>query len=549
MSEYYDLGPYRRVVSTDVDAAQLWFDRGLLWCFGYNHDESVACFQKAVAADPNLAIAYWGIAYASGCNYNKPWEAFDEADAMASVARAYDATQNALARIGHASEGEAALIRALEARYPAQEPAKDMNTWNDNFAGAMRRVYQAYPDDFDVATLFCEAIMNRTPWALWDLKTGEVAKGADTAEAIEVLERALAQPGGMQHPGLLHIYIHLMEMSPHPERALKAGDALRGLVPDAGHLNHMPTHIDVLCGHYERVVASNEQAIVADRKFLEREGPLNFYSLYRCHDYHFKIYGAMFMGRYKDAIETSDEMISTLPEDLLTQTSPPMADWLEGFISMKQHVYIRFGKWQEIIDQPLPDNPDLFCVTTAMMHYAKAVAWAASGHVEPAEQEAALFEAAVSRVPDSRYVFNNTCLDILAVAREMMLGEIEYRRANYDAAYTHLRKSVEMDDNLPYDEPWGWMQPTRHALAALLLEQGHVEEAASVYRADLGLDATLSRACQHPDNVWSLHGYHDCLTRLGRTDEAAQIKQRLDLANARTDVPVKSSCFCKMGSV
>ncbi len=549
MSEYYDLGPYRRVVSTNVEAAQLWFDRGLLWCFGYNHDESVACFQKAVAADPNLAIAYWGIAYASGCNYNKPWEAFDKADAMASVARAYEATQNAVARIDYANEGEAALIRALETRYPTREPAEDMNTWNDDFADAMRGVYQAFPDDLDVATLFCEAIMNRTPWALWDLKSGEIAEGADTAEAIEVLECALEQPGAMQHPGLLHIYIHLMEMSPHPEKALKAGDALRGLVPDAGHLNHMPTHIDVLCGHYERVVTSNEAAIVADRKFLEREGPLNFYSAYRCHDYHFKIYGAMFLGRYKDAIETSNEMISTLPEELLLQTSPPMADWLEGFISMKQHVYIRFGKWQEIIDQPLPDNLDLFCVTTAMMHYAKAVAWAASGHVDPAVKEAALFEAAVKRVPDTRYVFNNTCLDILAVAREMMLGEIEYRRANYDAAFAHLRKSVEMDDNLPYDEPWAWMQPTRHALAALLLEQGHVEESAAVYRADLGLDATLSRACQHPDNVWSLHGYHDCLTRLGRVDEAGMVKQRLDLANARTDVPVKSSCFCKMGSV
>ena len=159
-----------------------------------------------------------------------------------------------------------------------------------------------------------------------------------------------------------------------------------------------------------------------------------------------------------------------------------------------------------------------------------------------------LFEEAFTRVPDTRYIFNNTCLDILAIAREMMLGEIDYRKQNYDSAFAHLRKSVEMDDNLPYDEPWGWMQPSRNALGALLLEQEQIEEAAAVYRADLGLDDTLSRACQHPDNVWSLHGYHDCLTRLGRNEEAAIIKQRLDLANARTDVPVKSSCFCKLGS-
>ena len=504
MSDYYDLGPHQRTVSTKFKDAQMWFDRGLMWCFGYNHDESVACFQKAVKADPDCAIAYWGIAYASGCNYNKPWEAFDEDDAMRSVARAYDATQDALDKIEHASEAEAELIKALTLRYPTREPAKDMNTWNDDYADAMRKVYAQFPADLDVSTLFTEAIMNRTPWALWDLKTGEIAEGADTAEAIEVLERAMKQAGGMEHPGVLHLYIHVMEMSSHPERALKAADALRGLAPDAGHLQHMPTHIDVLCGHYERVITSNQDAIIADRKFLEREGPLNFYSLYRCHDYHFKIYGAMFLGRYQDAIETSDEMISTLPEESLLIDSPPMADWLEGFISMKQHVYIRFGKWQEIIDQPLPENPELFCVTTAMMHYAKAVAWAASGHVPPAEDEAILFEAAVKRVPDSRYIFNNTCLAILDVAREMMLGEIEYRKANYDAAYAHLRKSVEMDDNLPYDEPWGWMEPARHALGALLNEQGHHAEALNVYAREVvsaSLSLTFRLECQSPGGL------------------------------------------------
>jgi tetratricopeptide (TPR) repeat protein len=423
-----------------------------------------------------------------------------------------------------------------------------MCPWNDDFANAMRKVHAEFGDDLDVATLFGEAIMNRTPWALWDLKTGQIAEGADTAEAIKVLENALELDGALQHPGLLHIYIHLMEMSPHPQRALKACDALRSLVPDAGHLNHMPTHIDVLCGHYERVVSSNEAAIVADRKFLEREGPINFYSLYRCHDYHFKIYGAMFLGQYRPAIEAAEEMISTLPEALLQVESPPMADWLEGFISMKQHIYIRFGKWQEIIDQPLPENQELYCMTTAVMHYSKAVALAASGDVPAAEEQAELFDAAMGRVPDSRYVFNNTCLDILAVAREMMLGEIDYRKEDYESAFAHLRKSVELDDNLPYDEPWGWMQPTRHALGALLLEQNRVEEAAAVYRADLGLDASLSRACQHPDNVWSLHGYYECLLRLDRQEEAIIIKNRLDLANGRTDVPVKSSCFCKLGS-
>jgi tetratricopeptide (TPR) repeat protein len=529
----------------------MWFDRGLMWTYGYNHDEAIACFEKAVKADPHCAIAYWGSAYASGCNYNKPWEAFDPEDARRSVARGYDAAQMALENMQYANEAETDLIRAVAHRYPSRKPLEnpeDMSVWNDDFAQAMREVYAKHPDDLDVATLFCEAMMNRTPWALWDLKTGDMTKGADTAEAMKVAEDAMAQPGGMEHPGVLHMYIHLMEMSPFPERALKACDALRERAYDAGHLRHMPTHIDVLCGHYERVVSSNDKAIIVDRKLLEREGALNFYSLYRSHNYHFKIYGAMFLGRYDLAIQTSDEMISTLPKDLLIIQSPPMADWLEGFISMKQHVYIRFGKWQEIIDQPLPEDQELFCTTTAMMHYAKAVAHAASGNVPAAEKEAVLFADARARVPESRYVFNNKCVDILSVANEMMLGEIEYRKRNYDAAFAHLRKSVELDDNLPYDEPWAWMQPTRHALGALLLEQGRIEDSAAVYRADLGLDATLSRACQHPDNIWSLYGYHECLTRLGRDEEARIIKQRLDLANARADVPIKSSCFCKQGS-
>ncbi len=549
MTNYYDLGNYSRSVTTRSKEAQIWFDRGLLWCFGYNHDESVACFKRALEIDPDCAMAWWGIAYASGCNYNKPWEAFDPEDALRSVVAAFDATQEAMSRVDNVTAFEKYLINALPHRYPSRVPAQDMCPWNDQFAEAMRNVYHQFSDDLDVVTLFAESIMNRTPWALWDLKTGEVAAGADTAEAIEVLEKALYQPEAMMHPGLLHIYIHLMEMSPHPERALKAGDALRSLVPDAGHLNHMPTHIDVLCGHYERVVSSNQSAIIADRRFLEREGPINFYSLYRCHNYHFKIYGAMFLGQYGPAIETADEMISTLPEELMRVESPPMADWLEGFISMKQHVYIRFGKWQEIIDQPLPDDAVLFCVTTAMMHYSKAVAYAASGDVQNSENQVILFENAVANVPDSRYVFNNTCLDILAIAREMMLGEVAYRKQDYEGAFVHLRKSVELDDNLPYDEPWGWMQPTRHALGALLLEQDKVEESAAVYRADLGLDQTLGRACQHPDNVWSLLGYHECLVRLGRHKEAQIINQRLVLAKARTDVSVKSSCYCKMGSI
>ena len=546
MTAYYDLGRYGRPVTTKSVDAQAWFDRGLVWCYGYNHDEAVRCFHKAAESDPSCAMAYWGVSYAAGPNYNKQWKAFDPADLRRSLDTAYDAARRALELVDGTSSVEQALIRPLAQRYPSNDPEKVTPTWNDQYADHMREVYRTHPDDHDVAALFAEAMMNRTPWQLWDIKTGKPAAGADTLEAIAVLERAMAQRRGMQHPGLLHMYIHLMEMSPIPQKALRAADALRDLVPDAGHLIHMATHIDVLCGLYKNVVDGNGRAIAADRKYLAREGASNFYSLYRCHDFHFKLYGAMFLGQLEPALEAADEMIATLPEELLRIESPPMADWLEGFVPIKMHVLIRFGRWSEIIATSLPADRELFCVTTAMIHYAKAVAQAARGNVAAAEEEARQFDAAFAMVPPSRYLFNNTCLDILAVAKEMMRGEIEYRKGHLENAFAHLRKSVELDDNLPYDEPWGWMQPTRHALGALLLEQGRVEEAEAVYRADLGLDSALARGCQHPENVWSLYGFHECLMRLGKHAEARIVKQRLDITAAWADVPIKSSCFCRM---
>ncbi len=550
MSSYYNLGSHRLTITTSSPEGQVWFDRGLLWCYGFNHGEAVRCFRRALESDPDCAMAYWGIAHALGPNYNKPWDAFDEAEFKSVLAEAYEASAKSVALLDVVTEMEQALIGTLPFRYPTATPGPDLSGWVEDYVTEMRRVYHRFPDHPDICTLFAESLMNRTPWNLWDLKTGGIAEGASTAEAKEVLESALRRiedAGGPWHPGLLHMYIHLMEMSPNPEIALKVADRLRGLVPDSGHLQHMPTHIDILCGHYQAVVDSNDAAIIADRKFQALEGSVNFYSLYRCHNYHFKVYGAMFLGQYRPAIQAAEEMISsTLTTELLRVESPPMADWLEGFVSIKQHVLIRFGRWEEIIAQELPEDQELYCVTTAMIRYAKAVALASTRDVPAAERESALFDEALARVPDSRYIFNNTCLDILAVAREMMLGEIEYRKGNSDASFAHLRKSVELDDNLPYDEPWGWMQPTRHALGALLMEQGRVEEACWIYREDLGCGDTISLASQHPDNVWSLHEYHECLTRLGRTAEAEIIEQRLRLANARTDIPVAASCFCRL---
>jgi len=544
MSDYYDLGNYSRRISTESPDSQLWFDRGLIWNYGYHHEEAIECFKKSLEFDPTCVMAHWGIAYASGPNYNKQWGDFDDDEKQTCLNDAHEAVANAKKNLGHAKDFEIELIEALDKRYPADPSIDDFGPWNDAFADAMRKVYQNHPDDMDICTIFAEAIMNRTPWKLWDLPTGKPATGADTLEAIKVLETAftrLADQGSNKHPGLLHMYLHLMEMSPHPEKALNAGDSLSELVPDAGHLLHMATHVDVLCGDYQNVVLRNHQAIQADQKYLARSGPMNFYTIYRCHNYHFKIYGAMFLGQKKVAIDTADELSASLTREVLE----PMADWLEAFFPMKQHVLIRFGMWDEIKAQALPDDPDFYAMTTALINYAKTVAYAATGDLPGAEAARDDFRAAKAGLPETRMLFNNTCADILGVAEAMLEGELSYRKGDFDEAFDHLRRSVVLDDNLPYDEPWGWMQPTRHALGALLLEQNRIEEAEVIYRADLGFDGTLARACQHPNNVWSLHGMHECLNRLGRENEAMLIKPQLDIALARADVEIKYSCYCR----
>ena len=545
MSNYYDLGCYTSPIATASPEAQQWFDRGLIWTYGFNHEEAVRCFEAALAADQDCAMAYWGIAYASGPNYNRAWHQIDEQSLAAMLQKTVWAVEQATRLRDKAGPADQALITAIAARYQSTTPPDDLQVWSDDYADAMREVYRTYGDNLDVAALFAEALMNRTPWRLWDLNARGPAEGASTLEAKEVLEQALENPASRTHPGVLHMYIHLMEMSPWPERALTVADRLRELVPDAGHLRHMSTHIDVLCGHYQTVVDCNQAAIDVDRKFVERRGAMNIYTLYRTHNVHFKLYGAMFLGQSEIALEAADEMTATIPVELLAVKVPPMADRLEGRFAIKPHALIRFGRWQEIFELPLPEDQELYCVTTAMLHYAKGVAYSATGRIAEAEEQQALFNAAVARVPETRFFQNNSCLDILSVAEAMLAGELEYRKGNYAAAFAYLRESIDRSDNLVYAEPWAWMQPPRHAYGALLLEQGHVAEAEAVYRADLGLDDTLPRAHQHPENVWSLHGYHECLQRQGKHELAVMIRQRLDLAIARADVPIEASCYCR----
>lgn len=540
MDDYYDLGVYSRAGVSPNVTAQLWFDRGLNWTFGYNHNEAITCYERAIAAAPDCAMAHWGIAYAKGPNYNYRWDHF-----TAEVKEdCFEVVRASLAAAEACASGVAAeLVAALKLRFPVSAEVEDIAPTHDAYTDAMRQVLARHPDDLEVVTLAVEAMMCRTPWQLWDLQTGMPKEGSDVLEAQAVLERTFAEvAGAWQHPGVLHLYIHIMEMSPTPEKALRMGDALVDLVPDAGHLQHMPTHIDVLCGGYENVVRRNAKAYVADQKFIKREGVMGFYTTYICHDLHFRLYGAMFLGQIGPALEAAIELEAILTPDVVE----PSADWLESYYGMRQHVLIRFGRWEELKQTKPPADQELYCFTTALVHYSRTVAFAATGEVEKAEAERLLFLAAQKRVPETRLLFNNTCESILKIAEQMMEGELAYRKEDYDVAFAHLRRSVAMDDALPYEEPWGWMQPTRHALGALLLEQGRVEEAEAVYRADLGFDKTLSRAAQHPDNVWSLHGLHECLERSGKLDEALLIKTRLDLANARADAPIKASCACRM---
>ncbi|MUM29245.1 tetratricopeptide repeat protein [Mycobacterium sp. CBMA295] len=474
----------------------MWFDRGMVWAYAFNHEEAIRCFERALKLDPEFALARWGIAYAVGPNYNKAWDAFDPTDLSTSLARAR--TELERAATGRASTLERDLISALHKRFPTADPddAESLTAGHADYADAMTVLAQGYPEDVDVQALAADALLNVTAWALWDGRTGEPAPGSRVVEAKRILDAALATGAGRQHPGVLHLYIHAMEMSNTPQAALPAADLLRGLV--------------------------------------------------RAHDLHFVVYSAMFEGSSHIALNAAHELAAQLTPDVLSVETPPMADWLEAFVPLRVHVLVRFGRWDDLIAEPLPSDPDLYCTTTATIHYGRGVAYAASGQVEQARAERDRFTAAYRRIPGSRYLFNNTSLDILAIAEQMLNGEIAYREGDYDTAFTYLRRAIELDDALPYDEPWGWMQPTRHAYGALLLEQGHIEEAARVYAADLGLDPTLRRSSHHPNNVWSLHGYHECLRRLGRDAEATIIGQQLELALARADVPVRASCACRL---
>lgn len=547
MDDYFDLGDYKRQVTTSSNEAQVWFDRGLNWCYGFNHEEGVICFKKALALDPKCAMAHWGIAYASGPFYNLPWRHFSKEEADKYTKLSFAHLEIAKTLVTEITEFEADIIQATTRRFqkPYGVTGDEFDKWDDDYADALRNVYQKHPDDIDVMALLSEALITRTPWRLWNIKTGQPAENSDVVEAIEILEKAL-EISDTPHPAILHLYIHATEMSDTPEDALEVSDILGTLCPDAGHFNHMPGHTYVLCGLYEETKIASEKAIRADNMYLDYAGPFNFYTTARCHDLHLMMYACMFLGQYEPAIKAAYDMRDTLTMDVLgVKGRPQLATTMEGYYSMIMHVLVRFGRWQDIIDTPMPPCRELYSVSTPMHHYAKAVAYATLGYFDDADQERNEFYKALSRVPEDRKFFNNWAIDILSVGEKMMEGEIEYHKGNYDVAFDHLRECVNRDDNLAYTEPWAWMHPPRHALGALLIEQGQFEEAENVYKADLGIDDTLPRCLQHRNNVWALHGYAECLKQRGDDKEYINIKSKLEIALTKTDLAITSSCCCR----
>lgn len=545
---YFDIGSLSRKVSTKSEGAQVWFNRGLVWTYCFNHDEAITCYKQAIAHDKDCAMAYWGVSFCSGSNYNKTWALFDSVDRVNAIRDCFVFSQEALQRVRNVSGWEQALIKALALRYPNDDPSRDLLACSKVYAAAMREAYHVFGHgDFDFITLFADALMNCAPRKLYDAATGLPIASSPVFEVKDLLEQALKLPGVERHPGPAHMYIHLMEMSATPEAALPAADMIRDLISDTGHTYHMPAHIYVLVGDYRRAVEYNLKATIADDKYFTQTGGLTFYSYYRLHDYHSLIYAAMLAGKSKAAFDATDRMEATITEEILRVETPALANWMEFFKAVRVHVLIRFGKWDELKAlQPLEDG-ELYCVTNVMRHYGKAIAYAATGQIPEADKERERFKEASKIVPPTRLDFPNKITDILHVASAMLDGEIEYRRANYETAFARLRDAIILEDELPFAEPWGWMLPARHAYAALSLEQGFVEQAAQAYAEDLGLYSTPGRAHQHPNNVWALHGYNECLERLGRFAEARIIRQQLKLALAEADVDIKSSCFCRLG--
>lgn len=508
-----NLGTHTFPVTTRSAQAQLFINQGLNLSYGFNHAEAGRSFREASRLDPECAMAYWGQALVLGPNINAPMDPADEP-------KAYELVQKAVALKAGASEREQAYIDALARRYSGK--AEDRAARDKAYAAAMAEVARRFPDDLDAATLYAEAVMNLRPWGYW-MPDGTPYEG--TREIVALLESVMRRHP--KHPGALHLYIHLLEPTKEPERAEAAADALLPLMPGAGHMVHMPSHIYQRVGRYADAVRSNELAVLADEDYITQCRAQGLYPMgYYPHNIHFLWFAATMDGRSSLAVESARKVASKVTDDVLREV--PLT---AGFRVVSYYALTRFGRWDEMLGEPAPPAGNAFL--TGMWRYGRGLALLGKGRIDEAERELAELRRLVADPSLDHPLFSpNTARQVLAIAPEVLAGEVAASRTQFDRAIAHLERAVRLEDGLVYTEPAEWHYPPRHALGAVLLQAGRPAEAETVYWEDLK---------RNPENGWALFGLAQALRAQGKTDAAAIVEHRFRKAWERADVTLSAS--------
>ena len=518
---YDGLGSYSRKITTNSAEAQRYFDQGLAFLHGFNHRAAIRAFQQAAEIDPECAMAHWGIALACGPHINSI------AVPPPAAELAWKELELAQENAGNASPVERALIDALAKRYANPQP-EDRSGLDRAYADAMREVWKKYPKDPDVGALFAEAMMNLRPWDQW---TPEGKPQPGTDEIIATLDAVLKL--NPNHPLANHLYIHAVEASPNPERAMAAADRLRTLQPGLAHNVHMPSHIDIRTGQWLKAVDTNAKAVEADQRYRKIFGqPKGFLNVYIAHNRHMLAYAAMMTGQRDLAMKHIRAMVAEMPSEFLTEN----ALQAEGNVAMPLEVMVRFGLWDEILAEP-ERYTDKMWFTRAFHHAARAIAYAAKGDTASARKAQSVFVERAKLVPKEDFLSNNSCEALLAVAIPMVEGEILIAEGKIDSGIEQLRAAIQKEDALKYDEPPGWLIPVRHSLGAVLMKQQRFAEAEQVYRDDLA---------RLPENGWSLLGLAESLRKQKKNaDEIAQTQAKFEKVWAKADLTITTSCLCQ----
>ena len=496
------LGEVHHPVATKNSQAQQFFDQGLKLVFGFNHDEARKSFQRAAELDPELAMAWWGVSLTLGPNYNLPVDPEREK-------AGYDAAQRAVALKPNASESERAYIDAVAVRY-SNDPRADLHQLDVTYKDAMSKLAARYPDDLDAVTLYAESAMNLNPWHLWTAD-GKPAEG--TEEIVRVLESVLKRDPN--HLGANHYYIHAVEASPHPERALPSAARLEKLAPAEGHLAHMPAHIYARVGDHFASAHCNRAAIAADKKFLGETQEQGVYRmLYYSHNLHFLAYASSMNGNFAEAKDAAAKLVANVTPGVKAM---PM---LEGFLPTPIVVLFAFERWNDLLKLPAPDVS--FVTTNAVWHSLRGIAFANTGKTAEAEKEQKQFREVAGKIPpEQMYDMLNNVGAVFKIHENLLAAEIDRSRHDDKAAIDLLKQSVAAEDALNYSEPPPWYPPVRPMLGHVLLEDKDFAEAEKVFRADLE---------KHPRNARALAGLRDCLNAQGRKYEADQIDQQFRAA-------------------